>query len=154
MNRVNNRSKRIVVLALILGMTCILVSCGGQIDQPVIDESAIERYSLPYGVTLDRSTMIKALQDYEATVNEALAEQGMRIFFWNDEDDHVHLTAFYTDWKNEEAAIPDAKLFWNVEETFASLYELEQIDAEGNVELTQEDLEEILSQLKETNELG
>ena len=145
--------QKITAVSLLFLFLLSLVSCGTEEQDTAIDESTIPRYSLPPGVSFERSEMIASLQAYEAAVNESLAEDGYRIFFWNDEKEFVHLTLYYADWKGEEAMVPDVKLFWNIEEAFASLYNLGQIDENGNVTMTKEEIDGILQLTKESNEV-
>lgn len=88
---------------------------------------------MPDGVSLTEDQMKIAMSSYAGYMTQALADQGYTVEVRYDDDGSVHFDATKTDENGETTTTPDINQFDSLEDAFAYLYNVGQIDAEGNL---------------------
>lgn len=88
---------------------------------------------MPDGVNLSEDQMKIVMSSYAGYMTQALADQGYTVEVRYDGDGSVHFDATKTDESGEAMTTPDINQFGSLEDAFAYLYNVGQIDAEGNL---------------------
>lgn len=106
-------------------------STGESAETEVINNE--DMLKMPEGVSLSEDQMKIAMSSYAGYMTQALADQGYTVEVRYDDDGSVHFDATKTDENGEAATTPDINEFDSLEAAFAYLYNVGQIDAEGNL---------------------
>lgn len=124
-------------------LSAMLVGCSKDktdTDSTATSESAAtevinneDMLKMPDGVNLTEDQMKIAMSSYAGYMTQALADQGYTVEVRYDDDGSVHFDATKTDENGETTTTPDINQFDSLEDAFAYLYNVGQIDAEGNL---------------------